>query len=282
MNNIRVTKWMIFALPFLGGIFQNLVSSLIAQNMLASILVSVGFFLLTIAGTIYLWRKAEIQAVLRQTRTVLTPDREKYAREGLILFVSYFTPIRGENKSAAARPKDRLRAAENCDYEFLDLEHSNFRPAIEAVVTHAAKLRHCWLISTVGKDGKTGGSRPFVPVLVKYLREVKGLTGCEFHFSHYTVTQAVDSEITGQAKDLIEAIYRRAADKKGGIRLKPKQIVIDITGGIRSLALGAFLASLSTGRSIQMVGSRYDQDGRPEGELFPMIAEFDANVMAAE
>ena len=49
-------------------------------------------------------------------------------------------------------------------------------------------------------------------------------------------------------------------------RYKPDDsgILVDLTGGVRSMQVGVLLACLRPEQDIHLVGSRYTQDGKPD------------------
>ncbi|MCA9968044.1 MAG: hypothetical protein KC423_27550, partial [Anaerolineales bacterium] len=73
---------------------------------------------------------------------------------------------------------------------------------------------------------------------------------------------------------IVHDIYRQA--RAAG--LSENDLVADITGGFRSLPLGMTLACLDKERIIQFVGTAYDENGRPTGDLFPILFTFEVEL----
>lgn len=282
MRRLRISEIFILSLPIIGGIMQNLISSWLYEARLLSVVVSIVFFVVFVLGTVFLWRRAEVLAILRSSKTLLgLSDRKRHGREGLVVFVTLYRPNQS-NATAGTTAAEWLEKAARLDYQALDFPNSNFKQPIEALRTHAASLKACWLISTVGKDGENDGSRPYVPVFIQYLREELGLRNVRFYHEDHVVSLTVDTEVVPKVKELIETIFSDVRKKGAAVRLTPRQMVTDVTGGTVSMKLGAFLACMDTDRDVQMIGTHYTQAGDPTGELFPMIVGFEPDVSRIE
>jgi hypothetical protein len=106
--------------------------------------------------------------VIRSPRTIRSPEEaQQYARRGFIGFVPLYTPKPG-TAAAALLPEERAAAAATLDFERLQLLESNMQPTIEAILTHAGRLEHCWLLATRSHDG--GGSVRYANLLAQYLQ----------------------------------------------------------------------------------------------------------------
>jgi hypothetical protein len=259
-----------------GAVATGVLSVL--SNVIANVIVSSNWrilliFLLTggIIGLVYwLSRPQKVDVTIKSPITIKTEqDRLAYAKSGLIICASLYSPNKG-TKAEKLTAVDRLKAAKEENYTLLDLENSNFATAIEAISTHASKLAYCWIITTTSSDGKQSASAPYVPVLVKYLQEVKQVK-CKFKYTGYSVTLDNDSEVTVKSRNLVNRIFKEA-QKLG---LKDKDMIADITGGMRSIPLGIILACLDGRRKIEFIGTHYDKNGRFSGALYPMFFDYE-------
>lgn len=228
-------------------------------------------------GLVLLWLAPRDEpAATIEARTLRTPEeRQRYAQRGLIVFVSLYHPIAGEGRSPTelGHRATWIQAAQARDVERLDLPRSNLAPAIGAILAHASRLEHCWLISTMSADGHQPGSLAYVPVLEAYVRR-QGLS-CTFHSGpDYAVALDDDALVCTKTYDLVRHIYQEAS-RYG---LDASDLVADFTGCPRSMTLGLVLACLSVDRNIQLMGTRYDAAGRPLGPLVPMVFSYDAVV----
>lgn len=197
-------------------------------------------------------------------------QRRQYARRGFVGFTPLYRPPRGSK--AAELSADALKQAiEDDRFDQLDIEQSNLFPTIQAICTHAAKLEHCWLITTAGKN-PAESTQPIANLLAKYLREVKGLT-CKFHiYDMYKVRLDDDALVLKNTYDCVKSIFEQAT----GMKLKPQDIIVDFSTGVRSMALGMILASLNGNRDIEFIGTHYNEKGFPQsGDLFPIIFSFE-------
>lgn len=64
-------------------------------------------------------------------------------------------------------------------------------------------------------------------------------------------------------------------------RVKPKSILVDVTGGTRSMTTGALLACLIPDQDAQVIAAEYTPDGRPDGSTsFPLVIQFNPDLRA--
>ena len=204
---------------------------------------------------------------------ILRSDEQKrqYAHRGFVGFTPLYKPPR--NSQAAKLSAEELKhAIENQQIEKLDIEQSNLFPTIQAILTHATKLEHCWLITTEGKNPEES-TRPIADLLAKYLHEKAGLWQCKFHiYDMYTVRLDDDALVLRNTYDCVKRIF----DQATRMGLAPHEIIADFSTGVRSMILGMILASLNRDRDIEFMGTHYDEKGFPRGdELFPIIFSFE-------
>lgn len=267
---VRQVVAMVVGLTF--GLLSSFLSNWVERLGGWAVVVVAVVFLLSLAVSAWFWWRAPDRVMVRvQPPMTLRTDAEKQhaARAGLIAFVSLYYPVNNPQLQSQ-EPEIWLEAAQRLDYDALDLPSSNLGPLIEAVTTHASRLQHCWLVGTSNSDPTNPGSSIYIPVLIEYLRNERGMD-CEFHHEGYEVSLDDDALVFSKTLKLIEAINRQA-DELG---LDRDEILTDFTSGIRSLSLGAILASLDGRRDLELIGTHYASDGRPTGELFPIIFSFE-------
>jgi hypothetical protein len=253
---------------FIMGVFSNALANwLVISNQPMQIF----FFLLVLFSMLALilfkpvWRVRFGFPISLKTEQ----DCKRYARRGLIAFVSLYRQIRvpeqGRFQSAEIQ-----RALDELDYRALRLRESTLEPVITAAASHGERLEHCWLISTSGPEG----SEKYVDVLVEHLKSEEGLINCQFHVhGNYVVEPAAaDDEMVRKVRDLVEHIFKEA---KKIYKLSPKDVIADITSGFRSMSLGMTLSCLDASHDIELIGSEYDELARPIPPLTPMIFEFE-------
>lgn len=258
----------------LVGILTNVVSEYFTGGWLLAGLVAI----LLLIGLAYL--ALQVRHLPRTLVKIGAPmplsdeqTARRYARKGLIAFVPPYQPVKnaayrrlGPRRQAEFLQRARQSAGQGV-YQGLDFELSNLGTVITAATAHRSALQHCWLIATSGERG----SADFIPALVNYLRQEKGLT-CEFHTDGYQLeVQRNDTEVVEDARALVEQIFTEAH----ALKLQDTDMLADITAGLRSLSLGMTLACLDQARDLQFVGTTYGPDGRPAGEPLPAIYHFE-------
>lgn len=267
------------AFGFLVGLFGNIAANWVAESAPVLNVFLWAFGLLAVVMLVlYMARRESTTVVIRAPQSLRSEQgRMEYACRGLIVFVSLYVPQKGTPADKLS-VDERLAAAGRLEYQCLNLEQSNFAPTIAAITGHASRLEHCWLVSTVTQaGGDQTGSYAYVPVLVKYLREEKKLR-CRFYGDvdkHCAVSLEEDVLVTSHTRDLVERIFREA----GRLNLEEHDIAADFTGGLRSMVQGLILACLDGNRRVEFVGTHYDGQGRPTGELYPIIYSFEPRVV---
>lgn len=203
-------------------------------------------------------------------------ETKRYAKKGLIVFVSLYKPI----KSITAKKlsiEEIKKAANSLDYYSLDLEKSNLQPAIEAIYCHKEKLKHCWLIGTTNVSKKEG-SVMYQDVLIQFLKKEKGIN-CDFHYGQdYAIPLDDDALVCKKTYEILTRIFEEASS----CGLECKDIIADYTSGIRSMVAGMILSCLHRDNDIQLIGTRYNNIADPEGELFPIYISFEPELKVHE
>lgn len=215
---------------------------------------------------------AGIDVLIRAPRTARTEaEAARYARRGFVGFVPLFTQ-QGERLA----PEECKKAMAALDFDRLNLENSNLAPTIKAILTHASRLEHVWLLSTTGKDAE--GSLPAARLLAEYLRQRKGLT-CQFHFGDdLSIVMDDDTEVLQKTYEVVRSVFT-AAETSREINLPPREMIANITTGFRSMTLGMVLACLDREHDIEFVGTHYGPDGQPvRGDLLPITFSFEPLV----
>jgi hypothetical protein len=271
---VRVTHPSVLLVAMLSlstSLLSQVLGYLVSQAPISQTLPLLTLSSLTL-GLVFLWLapKAEPSTSI-QTVILRTPEEQRrYAHRGLIVFVSLYHPV-GGIPPAGPTQTDWREAAQALAIERLDLPHSSLAPAIAAVLSHASRLEHCWLISTISTDERQPGSLLSVPLVVEYLRR-QGVT-YSFHMGReYAVALDNDALVCTKTYDLIRRIYQEAADRDG---LNAPDLVADFTGCPRSMSVGLILASLHADRNVQLISTRYDAAGRPTGSVFPIIVSYE-------
>jgi len=263
------------ALGFLVALFTNALSNLLPAGQVVVWLAGLIVAVLLVLGVRRLRPRSQWDIVFQPPLTLRT-DAEKaaHARQGLIGSVSMFSPMH-DSAARGLAPEEIRAAADRLNYTQLDLLNSNLEPLIQAILAHRTRLRHIWLLGTTAADPTMPGSSVFIPVLIEYLRREHNLT-CDFHYGYdYEIPLDDDALVYHKCFDLIQRIFAEAE----GLGIVAQEMVTDFTSGIRSIALGAVLASIDGTRNVQMMGTHYQANGRPmPHDLFPMIYSFEPRL----
>jgi hypothetical protein len=255
------------SLGLLSSIFSDWVANQGRMLLPWLALVAVGS---SLASLVYFFRKpVGIEVAIKSPQTIRSAiEAERHARRGFIGFVPIYRP-KGGSTAAGLSAEERAAALEALEFGRLRLEESNLQPTIEAILAHASRLEHCWLLATSGQ--KVAGSLPYARLLAIYLREEKGLR-CKFHFGEpYTIALDDDALVLSKSYDQVQRILQQATR----LGLNAREVVADITSGLRSMSLGMVLACLDGEQDVEFVGSRYNAEGEPVGALFPIIFSFE-------
>lgn len=268
-------------IPALAGFLAGVVVNLVTETVLArggpavtAVIVAAALAVLVAA-----WLQTRYKPTAARFQTPITlrtpAERLTNARRGVIAFVSLYRPIDRNSPAQQLSSAEWVAAAQAGDYQTLDIERSNLATAVASITAHASKLEHCWLIATVAPNNSDQfGSLTFVPVLERYLREVKGVQ-CAFHTGEaYAVPLDDDALVAVKAHNLVNAIFKEARARG----LQDTDVVADFTGCPRSMTLGLIAACLDRDRDIQFAGTRYDAEAQPIGPLFPVLFSLQAEV----
>jgi len=262
----------------LTGLGAGLLASVLANYIYANelqklpwIVAAIG--LLAILSAIVTWaRNRSIAVSFKPPIIIRTPEEERrHARRAFIGFVSLYTPQRGTFADKLT-PQEHAEAVRDLDFEKLNLEESNLQPMIRAIMTHASRLEHCWLIAT--DSVANPGSLPYARMLAEYLRGEKGLERCIFHYGEdYVVRLDDDALVVDKTYSKMQEIFEEA----WRLNYTGPEIIADITAGIRTMSMSMILSCLDKEHDVQMMGTHYDEQGRPQ-DLFPIIFRFEPEI----
>ena len=260
---------------FLSGILVGILPDLVFGGGIIVIGGIAAIALIAWIVSLLLPRQHRFNVIIKSPQTITSPQEAKsYARQVFIGFVPLFTPQSNSVRKLDKEAKDEYdNAIKNLDFDRLHLEKSNFQPTIKAIVSHQSKLKHCWLLATTGTSPTSVGSLAHAELLIEYLKQHYGLT-CQFHFGQeYSISLDEDALVLSKTYDLIERVFQEIPRE-----FNSTQIVADITTGFRSMTLGMILACLDEERDIEFVGTKYDENGRPDGSLKPTIFSFNPQI----
>lgn len=214
-------------------------------------------------------------------------DTRQEARRGLVVLVSkwtYFAPkVREGETPPPERPRDWPKSGRDGDWEVLQLhtERTNMRPAIHAVKASKGRLEHIWYISTSDIKNADGnklfdGSVHVIPALNRYLREECGVRAA-VHAKGYVLDGNRGPKLCRDTYDAVQ----RAFDEAETLGIAESEMLVDLTGGLTLMTLGALLACLDSDREVQAQHTNYDAEASPVGPLTPVRVEFEVTDSSA-
>lgn len=204
----------------------------------------------------------------RYTDPKIEPDiypdqnsQDQAARKGLVILLSVFSYF-DSKKFTQAQLTELIK---NKDYKALELHDTkltNFGHSIKAIKAHLSKLDHLWIITTKISDNKGTASKTYLPLFREYLEnELFKVKKFEIHDQEcYAVECKDDSLICKKTFEKLQDIYKEL--NKTEIKLKRKDIIVDVTGGLTAMKVGAILATLQKDQDIQLIGGKYDKMGK--------------------
>lgn len=264
-----------FSLTGLGvGLLASILANFVYEHEMQKlpwIVAAIGLLAMS-CGIAYWAHSSSIAVNFKPPVVIRTKEEEgRYARRAFIGFVSLYTPQRGFPADKLT-PQERAVAVRNLDFDKLNLEESNLEPMIRAIMTHASRLEHCWLIAT---DSATNpGSLPHARLLAEFLRLRKGLGRCKFHYGeNYVVRLDDDALVVDKTYKKMQEILQEAQR----LNYPGPEVIADITAGIRTMSMSMILSCLDKEYDIQMMGTHYNEQGRPKG-LFPIIFSFEPEI----
>jgi hypothetical protein len=253
-----------FLMGLLGNLFADLAGGWALAGVPGNLIVSGALVGAVIFLYLYLKRKA---ASLRLQVEEKAPE----GKAGLILLLSTFDPrIRDCTESelkqrteATRRAADWIaRCAPNqltaADFELLP--GTNLEPVLAALEWHLAQgvLRDCWTIGSPDAPESAGkathdGSAWLGVVLQRWFEHAHPEARGKVTFHPTIAVPPRDYLALGQA---VDRTFERAP-------YKPEHVICDITGGQKTMSIGAALACIEEGRTMQYMMAGRDWKGEP-------------------
>lgn len=242
----------------------------ILNNLVANaVWVPLTFF---IAWVVYRWRRT-IHPVRIQVRKVEGPE---LTRTRPRIIISTFTGYQRRLVPQLTEQefKDALKSADLGRLPITAATQSIGQTA-RLVDTYRDSLQELFLISTVSKNGAS--SLDSVPLLRKYAETLNPKLVIHGE-AEYAVSLDEDTQVAEGAHEVTRRIF---AALKRDKRYKPDDsaILVDVSGGPRSMTIGVLLACLRPEQDLHLVGTRYDPAGNPDSAAaFPMVIHFEPEL----
>lgn len=250
-----------------------------------------GLLMLIVLIELYLSRFIDV--IVKEPIILTGQAEEENARKGIIVFLSLLNfsgagckelqkrRRLAQEPSRDAQQKIIEEALKSNDWNAVLLDGDDFTTfgqTTRAIKTHLHKLQKVWIISTESTKDQSQSSKRFVPLYKEFL-EKKILSSVsktiEIDTNSFVVNTDQQSLVMSQTCEKIRKIYRAASKKP--LKIKPKEIIVDVTGGLSHMTVGAVLASIEKERDIQIITSEYRADG-PKA-FAPTIYRYEAKLI---
>lgn len=241
----------------------------LTQNIVGSIAMGV----LTTTFGYLIGRGVRARRVTISPYKVTGTDAERTKPKVLIASLSYpknfALPLSDEEFREALRSGDLSR-----------LPLSRATPSIGSAVllleTYRDSLKEVFFVTTRSTGG--GSSSDAVPLLQQWARTNLGDRIVIHTDKRYEVDLEEDDRVARQAYDVCELIFNRLAKEKK-YQPKGREILVDVTGGTKSMTLGLLLACLHPEQDVHLVGVHYKPNGDADWSTsFPMGIHFDPRL----
>jgi len=262
-------------LSFFSSVLTNLISNRL-ENYLVWLVVAL---IMTVLVYLILkcWQRIKVDIDVEPLRDETAQQQQ--ARRGLIILLPLYRQFPSARKRLSTEQINEAMSAG--DYEALELENTSatsFGHAVLAINAHASRLEHLWIITTRSASTGKMQSLTYAPIFAKFIQE-KIKRNLTVHWGEeFSVSLDDDAIVCRKTYQLVKEIYQRA--KKFSIN--EKELISDVTGGIRSMVAGAILACLDKDNDIQVIGAKYNETGDPIGEAYPMIIEYKPELIESK
>lgn len=161
-----------------------------------------------------------------------------------------------------------LESMKNASLEKLPLDENTLGigHTVRLLKTYTS-LKEVYLIGTES-------SVAAVPLLIRYLSTTLGRVDCKVVAEkEYTVSSTDDTQMVEETFRITRSIFDMLRNQK---RYEPTKshILVDVTGGVRGMSVGALLACVRSDQDIHLIGSKYQRSGAIE-KSFPMVIHFE-------
>lgn len=215
-------------------------------------------------------------------------ERQPTGKVGLILLLSTLNPrARGTPDEVRRRVQKVQEAAQRIsssgeaelnEDDFQAMLGTNLEPELQAMEFHYSQgtLRECWMIGTpdeIRADGSVvKGSAWLSIVLQRWFNRLH--PGHDVRFSPgYKVKPRDYVELWNK----VDTIFRRSP-------FRADATICDITGGLKLMSVGAALACLGDGRTMQYMATDRDWKGEPvaQGQMVPVLVDINPYLVWSE
>lgn len=272
---------------FFLGLLSNVLASVLGEWKLWGIpgniviLILLGASIIAIYAIYYSRRRVVVIEML---------ERQPTGKAGIILLLSTLNPRPvGTTPAEIKQHSQQVQAAVEriatmqdvatlTKADFQLLLGTNLEPALRAMEFHhkAGTLRECWVVGTADEKNDQGertrrGSAWLAPVLQRWFDHLH--PGNMVRFQHPIEVAPRDYATLWKQ---VNAIFRHGP-------YRADKIICDVTGGLKLMTVGAALACIEEGRTMQYMATDRDWRGEPvpQGQMVPVLVDI-TPYLAAE
>ncbi|MBN1657446.1 MAG: hypothetical protein JXA93_03545 [Anaerolineae bacterium] len=206
-------------------------------------------------------------------------EEQPTGKAGLILLLSTLNPRASGTPDEIKRKADETKAAAEriaaadpsslLETDFAAMLNTNLEPALRALEFHLTEgtLRECWAIGTPDEAVPGGearrGSAWLSCVLERWFNHLHPDNSV-----HFAEPCQVSPHDYVSLWNHVDSIFRTSP-------YRARHIICDITGGLKLMSVGASLACLSEGRTMQYMATNRDWKGDPvpKGQMVPVLVD---------
>lgn len=185
--------------------------------------------------------------------------------------------------SGMDRPKDMDEATFQdallrADLEMLPIngKTKSIGVTIQLIETYPS-LKKIFLVTTRSKEGRA--SDKSAPLLAKYCSERLGRAVEIVADRPYAIDVDKDQQVIQASFAAVRNVFEAMKRDPMGYRPKESRIIVDVTGGTKSMSIGAILACLRPDQDIHLIASPYDEAGEPLAP-FPLLVKYKMSLSA--
>ena len=239
-----------------------------------------GLLLGALSSTIYfVKRRKVVPHVMIEARKIVGAAASGFKPDVLIAIL---TPIPQPHLPATASDEERRRHAEDSERLLSEGDHDGLRLSertrgpghtLRAIAAYPS-LARVYLIPTKQSVSSVRAIR-------RYVSETLRRSCTVIADTEHALTLVDDAQITNDAYDQTKAILEGL--KREGLDNPRSKILVDVSGGTRSMLVGSLLACLGWEQDVHLIGAPYDRSGRPNVDAaFPVLIHFEPRLPRRE
>jgi hypothetical protein len=182
-----------------------------------------------------------------------------------------------ERSAPAGLTKEAFRKARregNLEVLPIDEKTDGIGQIVRLLRAYESSLEELILITTLSKIGAS--SKDSAPLIESWAQKNLARPIKITAHGDDSVDLDQDDNVTNDSYEVARDIFQRL-EKDG--RYNPKEVLVDVTGSVRSMQMGVLLACLRPDQDAHLIGVKYHDDGTMNRESsFPMLIHFEPEL----